>query len=362
VEIGGNHTDHQRGRVLAAAINLETTAAVIANNSGVAEGRQGDGSSVFCLDLAELDVRPGEKGTSAALVRGVAAWFVQNGYNTGGFDAELSSTIPIGVGLSSSAAFEVLIGTVLKNLYGADISPLEIARAGQYAENVYFGKPCGLMDQAASAYGGLNIFDFEDPLSPVVTPVNAVLPGYSICVVDTGGSHADLTADYEAITSEMRKIAEYFGKSYLREVHPDVFFSSVGNLRKLGDRAVLRALHFFQENERVYKQADALKRGDMEAFFEFVMESGRSSLACLQNTYRPSAPQEQGLTLALSLSEKLLAGKGAWRVHGGGFAGTILAFVPDDLKERYSRMLCDVFGGGCCHFLSIRSEGSREVY
>ncbi|MCL2163826.1 MAG: galactokinase [Oscillospiraceae bacterium] len=360
VEIGGNHTDHQCGRVLAAAINLDASAVARAN--GQDKVRLYDvnfGSSEICL--SKLDINNDERGTTAALVRGVAAWYSNNGFPIGGFDAVISSNVPIGAGLSSSAAFEVLIGNIFRGLYRADISPIEIAKAGQFSENKYFGKPCGLMDQTASSFGGLNIIDFRDMQKPLVTQVDANFPGYSLCVVSTGGSHADLTPDYEANIMEMQSVAAYFGKKYLREVPSDEFYSSISRMRHLGDRAILRAIHFFGDNERVLKQADALKNGNLAVFLELVVESGRSSLAYLQNVYSPSNPQQQGLTLALALSEKILAGAGAWRVHGGGFAGTILAFVPNDMKEQYNRSMCDVFGEGCCQFLSIREEGGVEV-
>jgi len=363
VEIGGNHTDHQRGRVLAAAVGLEISAAAKPNGAGIVRLDYGGsgGSGADEIDLGDLGARASEKGTSAALVRGVADWFVRNGYAIGGFDAVISSNIPVGAGLSSSAAFTVMVGNVFKGLFGADVTPIAIAQAGQFAENVHFGKPCGLMDQTASSFGGLNVIDFADPQSPAVAPVHAELPGYSMCVVDTGGSHADLTPDYAACTSEMKAVARHFGKDCLREVDADDFYSSVGGLRCLGDRAVLRAMHFFGENERVLEQAAALERGDLGAFFELIIESGRSSLALLQNVFSPAAPQQQGLSLALALSGRILAGAGAWRVHGGGFAGTILAFVPDGLKQEYSRQLGSVFGAGSCHYLDIRREGGREV-
>lgn len=360
VEVGGNHTDHQHGRVLAAAVELVVTAAVTPNRSDIVRV-QNELNGALEVDLSRLDVRAEEKGTSAALVRGVAAWFAERGYPIGGFDAEISSTVPVGAGLSSSAAYEVLIGNIFKGLFGADISHIEIALAGQYAENVYFGKPCGLMDQAASSFGGLNVIDFKDPDKAVVTPINAEIPGYSLCVVDTGGSHADLTPDYAAIPNEMKAIAAYFGKDFLRELPKDEFYTSIGNLRSLGDRAVLRAIHYYGDHERVLKQAAALESGDLKEFFKLVIESGRSSLAYLQNVFSPSVLQEQGVTLALALSEAILAGTGAWRVHGGGFAGTILSFVPDELKEKYNRQMIGAFGEGCCHFLNIRKEGGGEI-
>ena len=372
VEIGGNHTDHQHGRVLAAAVGLEITAAAAPDDSNVVKlfVTQGDGSvfagehiaAPLCsVDLDVPEAIPGEKGTSAALVRGVAAWFSQRGLPVGGFSASLSSNIPIGAGLSSSAAFTVLIGNIFKGLYGADASPIEIAQAGQFAENAYFGKPCGLMDQAASSFGGLNVFDFADPQNPSVLPIRADLSGYSMCVVNTGGSHADLTPDYAACASEMKAVAAFFGKGFLRDVCADEFYSSIPKLRHLGDRAVLRAIHFFAENDRVLMQAAALECGEMSAFLDLVIQSGQSSLACLQNVHSPSNPREQGLSLALALSGEILEGEGAWRVHGGGFAGTILAFVHDGLKEEYKRRMTGVFGDGCCHFLNICFQGGGEI-
>jgi len=356
VEIGGNHTDHQHGRVLAAAIDLETKCSATVNGTDTVNITNEQYGSV-CVDLTDLGVHENEKGTSAALIRGVAAWFKEHGYATGGFDATVSSNIPAGSGLSSSAAFEVLIGNVFKGLFGADISPLEIAIAGQYAENNYFGKPCGLMDQAASSFGGLCMIDFRDPNNTIVEPIKADLSGYALCVVATGGDHADLTPEYAAIPEEMKTVAKHFGKNHLREVEPDMFYSAISSLHHLSNRAVLRAHHFFGDHDRVKKQADALKRNDIPAFLDLVNESGRSSLAYLQNVFTSSDPHNQELTLALALSEKILAGKGAWRVHGGGFAGTILAFVPDDLKDEYNIQMSNVFGENCCLFLNVVKSG-----
>jgi len=360
VEIGGNHTDHQHGRVLAAAINLEAKCSAVPNGTSIINIKNEQYGSVS-IDIADLKVREEEKETPAALVRGVAAWFSEHGHKIGGFDGEVTSNIPVGSGLSSSAAFEVLIGNVFKGLFGADVSLLDIAIAGRYAENVYFGKPCGLMDQAASSFGGLSMIDFEDPANTTVKPINADLSGYALCVVATGGDHADLTPDYAAIPEEMKTIANHFGKEYLREVKPDDFFTAIGQMKHLSKRAILRAVHFFDDHERVLKQADALERGDIQSFLDLVTESGRSSLAYLQNVFSSSDPHNQELTLALALSEKILAGKGAWRVHGGGFAGTILAFVPDNLKDIYKNQMCEIFGENSCLFLNVRKEGGMEV-
>jgi len=360
VEIGGNHTDHQHGRVLAAAIDLEARCAVIPNGTNTVN-IDNEEHGIVIVDLSDLDVRDDEKGKSASLVRGVAAWFAERGYKIGGFNGKVKSNIPVGSGLSSSAAFEVLLGNIYKGLFGADVSPLDIAIAGRFAENVYFGKPCGLMDQAASSFGGLSKIDFFDPQSTIVEPIDADLSGYALCVVATGGDHADLTPDYAAIPQEMKSVANHFGKEFLREVSPDAFYSGISQLRHLSKRAILRAIHFFEDHERVNKQADALERGDIQTFLSLVNESGRSSLAYLQNVFSSSDPHNQELTLALALSEKILTGRGAWRVHGGGFAGTILAFVPDDLKDAYKKQMCAVFGDGSCLFLNVRKEGGMEV-
>ena len=360
VEIGGNHTDHQHGRVLAAAIDLDARCFVVPNDANFINIENEQYGSLH-IDLSNLDVNEDEKGTSAALVRGVAAWFSKHGYPIGGFDGKVSSTIPIGSGLSSSAAFEVLIGNIFKGLYGADVSPLEIALAGRHAENVYFGKPCGLMDQAASSFGGLSMIDFEDPLNTIVKPINTDLSGYSLCVVATGDDHADLTPDYAAIPNEMKSVATHFGKEFLRDVDEDSFYLKINQMKHISSRAVLRAIHYFGDHERVLKQADALENGDIPKFLELVNESGRSSLAYLQNVFSSSNPHNQELTLALALSERILAGRGAWRVHGGGFAGTILAFVPDNLKDTYNKQMCDVFGDNCCLFLNVRNKGGMEV-
>jgi galactokinase len=363
-EIGGNHTDHQHGRVLAAAINLDILCAAAKNGDNVIRIKS-KGFKEDIIDLSELAPKESEKEKAASLIRGVAARFAQLGYQIGGFDAYTVSDVLKGSGLSSSAAFEVAVGTMLNHLYnGGKVPAVSVAQIGQYAENVYFGKPSGLMDQAASAVGGFVAFDFKDPANPVVEPVDFDFAscGHSLCIVDTGGSHADLTGDYSAVTAEMKAVAAFFGKECLREVDEAAFFGSLGKLRaELGDRPVLRAMHFFGDNARVPKQAEALRNGDFEGFKRLVIESGRSSRDMLQNVFSTKSPVEQGLSLALSLSERLLAGKGAWRVHGGGFAGTIQAFVPDELLESYRSEMEKVFGAGSCHVLSIRKDGGVAV-
>ena len=360
VEISGNHTDHQRGFVLAAAVDLETRCTAAPNGTDTVRV-DSEGFGVSEVDMTDLSVRESEKGTTAALIRGVAAWLKSRGCALRGFDGRVSSGVPAGAGLSSSAAFEVMICCVFRELSGAVISPLDIASAGQYAENVYFGKPSGLMDQVTSAYGGLVMIDFLDPENPLISPVRADFGRYALCVVNTGGSHADLTQNYAEINYEMKAVSNAFGKDYLREVDEVSFFASIAGLRRLGDRAILRAIHFFGENRRVPAQAAALRNGDMGTFLKLVRDSGRSSLQYLQNAHDPAAPGEQGLTLALALSERILGERGACRVNGGGFAGTILAFVPDELKTGYKREMENVFGASACSFLNIRENGGGEV-
>ncbi len=360
VEVCGNHTDHQCGYALAAAIDLEARCTAKKNDTNTVRIHS-HGFGTIEVDLDDLSVREEEKGSTAALVRGMAAWFNSHGYVIHGYDAEITSKIPAGAGLSSSAAFEVLLGNIIKGLFKAEVSPLDIALAGQFAENIYFGKPCGLLDQAASSFGGLTMLDFNDPKEPVVTPINADLSGFTLGIVVTGGSHADLTPDYAAVATDMQAVAAHFGKDYLRRVSEAEFRTEIKALRGLGDRAILRAIHFFAENERVKKQAAALQSNDIKTFLDLVNESGRSSISYLQNVYSTSRPNEQGVPLALALSEKILAGKGAWRVHGGGFAGTVLAFIPDELKEEFRHQLEAVFGQGSCHFLHIRQTGGEEL-
>jgi galactokinase len=363
-EIGGNHTDHQHGRVLAAAINLDILCAAAKNSDNVIRIKS-HGFKEDIIELAGLEPQNRETEKAASLIRGVAARFQQLGYRIGGFDAYTVSDVLKGSGLSSSAAFEVAIGTMLSHLYnGGGVDAVTIAQIGQYAENVYFGKPCGLMDQAASSVGGFVAFDFKDPANPVVEPVafDFASCGHSLCIVDTKGSHADLTGDYAAVAAEMKATAAFFGKEYLREVDEADFYEKLGELREaLGERPLLRAMHFFGDNARVPKQVEALKNGDFEEFKRLIIESGRSSRDMLQNVFSTKSPVEQGLSLALSLSERLLAGKGAWRVHGGGFAGTIQAFVPNGMLESYRESIESVFGAGSCHVLSIRPFGGVMV-
>ena len=356
-EIGGNHTDHNRGKVLTAAINLDALAAVSKREDGTVRIFS-DGYDPLEMSLSDLSVRPEEKGTTAALVRGVAARMQALGHPIGGFDAAVNSTDAPGCGMSSSAAFEVMLCAIFDALYGGwTLEAKERAQIAQYAENEYFGKPCGLLDQIASSMGGLSAIDFRDA-NPRVTPIqyDFAAKGVSLVVVMTGGSHADLTDDYAAIPAEMKQVAGFFGEKVLRRVRPEQFFTGIAQLRgQVSDRAILRASHYFRENERVAAEVEALQKDDLPLFFEQVIESGRSSFEYLQNVY--PAPEQQQLSLALMMADGMLHGKGAWRVHGGGFAGTTLNFVPDKELKTFISQMEGVFGPHSCMTLSIRPEG-----
>ncbi len=363
-EICGNHTDHNRGKVMAAAVNLDVIAAVEPASDGFAVVKS-EGYPEDRINIADLAVHPEEKNTSAALIRGVLAGLSANGHKIGAFKAYTRSDVLKGSGLSSSAAFEVLIGTIVNGLYnGGEISPVEIAKIAQYAENVYFGKPSGLMDQMASSVGGFTKIDFADPENPVIESVSIDLAahGHSLCITDTRGSHADLTPDYAAIPAEMRAVAEFFGKNYLREVPREEIIGNLAKLREsVGDRAVLRALHFEDENPRVDELAEAIEKGDFAAFLDVINRSGESSYKYLQNVYANACPDEQGVSVALYLSKSLLGGEGASRVHGGGFAGTVQAFVPKSRLKDYVEGMESVFGAGSCYVLNVRPFGGVEV-
>ena len=359
-EIGGNHTDHQLGRVLAAAVNLDTRAAVAPNGTMTVRVLS-QGYPLCRVELSDLKAKKEEENSTAALIRGVAAGFAELGCLIGGFDAYVMSTVLPGSGLSSSAAFEVLMGTVFNSLFhhGA-LAPQEIAKIGQYAENVYFGKPCGLMDQMACAVGGLVAMDFA---TGMVRPLCCDLSrwDHALCIIDTHASHADLTAEYAAVPAEMKAVAAHFGCSVLSQVEEALFYSEIAALRQAcGDRAVLRSMHFYAENRRVEAQWAALEREDFPAFLELVKESGRSSFMYLQNVIVSGSTGHQDMALALALCEKHLAGRGACRVHGGGFAGTIQAFVPAELLERFCHSMDRALGQGSCHVLRIRPEGGSE--
>ena len=355
-EIGGNPTDHQHGCVLAAAVDMTTTAEVTLNGTNVIRV-DSEGYRPVEIELSDLKIREEEKNTTAALIRGVAAAFAQRGYKLAGFDAKVKSTVLPGSGLSSSAAFEVLIGRILNGLFADNtVSAIEIAQIGQYAENVFYGKPSGLMDQMASSVGGLVFIDFNDPKMPVVEKVDYDFAhsGYTLCTIDAGADHADLTDEYAAIPAEMKQVARFFGKEVLREVDEQEFYEKIADVRKeTGDRAVLRAIHFFNENRRVQMQVRALKNDNFDAFLHYVNESGMASWTLLQNVTPVGYVEKQDMAFTIALCQQLLGGEGAVRVHGGGFAGTALAFVPNDKFERFKAGVEAVLGEGHCHKLSI---------
>ena len=359
-ELGGNHTDHQRGRVLCASVNLDMLAVAAPNGTTVAHLRS-EGYPPMKIDLALLTPQPGEEGTSAALVRGVAAQMAARGHTIGGFDAFITSAVPAGSGLSSSAAYEILVGVILNRFFCGDaFSPVELAQMGQAAENQFFGKPCGLMDQMACAVGGAVAIDFQDPAHPVVERVDFDFSasGHALCIIDSGADHADLTDEYAAITREMGAVAAAFGKTVLREVDEGEFRARIPTLRPaVGDRAILRAMHFFADNRRAGEEAAALARGDFEGFLALIRASGFSSALYLQNTWAAPNPRQQAIPLAIAAAEELMSGRGAVRVHGGGFAGTIQAFVPHDLLAPFQAGMEALLGENMCHVLAIRPEG-----
>ncbi len=361
-EIGGNHTDHNHGLVLAAGISLDAIAVASKNDEGIVRIKSA-GYPMDTVKIDDLEVCEKETGKSQAIVRGIVSRFKQLGYNVGGFDAATASQVLSGSGLSSSAAFEVLVGTMLSYLYNDGKVPMpEIAKIAQYSENVYFGKPCGLLDQMACAVGGFVAIDFEDTDKPVIDPIDFdfASSGHSLVIVDTKGSHSNLTDDYAAIRFEMESVAAFLGKKVLREVtKEDVLKNAASISEKLGERAVLRAFHYFGENEKVVAQKKALLLGDFDAFKQLIIASGRSSYMYNQNVFTVKEPTNQPLSLALCVSEQLLSGKGAWRVHGGGFAGTIQAFVPDNMVEEYTSALKAIFGDDSCYVLSVRKGGTK---
>lgn len=363
-EVGGNHTDHQNGEVLAASINRDAIA-IAARTKEDTIRLVSDGYQMITVELNSLEKRDSEEGTSAGLIRGMAFGLQERGYELGGFQAYVTSDVLMGAGLSSSAAFETVVGTIISGLYNdMSISQVEIAQAAQYAENVYFGKPCGLMDQMACSVGGLIHIDFADTKNPIVEKVEVNFSAYhhSLCITDTKGSHADLTDDYAQIPKEMKRVAAHFGKEYLREVDKQEFFQKIAVLQKeCGDRSVLRALHFFEENDRVKREVNALKKGDFKEFLQTVRESGSSSFQYLQNVYSNKEVQNQGVSIGLAVSESILGGHGVSRVHGGGFAGTIQAFVEDGFVETYRKTLDSVFGENSCQVLKIRALGGIRV-
>lgn len=363
-EIGGNHTDHNHGRVLAGAVDLDIVGLAQKTGNDTIRLKSAEYDKIDVVDLTDLSLHPEDTG-SQSLIRGICAKCRELGYQVGGFDCYTITQVLKGSGLSSSAAFEVLVVTVISHLFnGGSIDPITAAKISQYAENVYFGKPSGLLDQMASSVGGVTAMDFADPSAPVVEKVTFDLAsyGHALCVVDTGGNHADLTGEYAAIPQEMKAVAQFFGKEFLRQVDEAAFYEKLPQVRKAaGDRAVLRAMHFFDDDRLAHEEAQALKAGDFPGFLRKVRASGQSSLQRLQNVFASQAPQEQGITLALSLSQRLLGEQGACRVHGGGFAGTIQAYVPFGLLDSYRQGMEHVFGKGSCYVLSFRQAGGTKV-
>jgi galactokinase len=363
-EIGGNHTDHNYGRVLAGAVNMDNIAVAAKNDSNTISILS-SGYEKFEVDLSNLLPKKSENFTSASIVRGVSARMKKLGFAIGGFDCCIDSGVPVGSGLSSSASFEVLIGAIVSHLFNnGKLEAVQNAIIGQYAENVFFGKPCGLMDQTACAVGGLVTIDFKDPSNPVVKKVNFdfVATGFSLVITDTGGNHADLNDEYASIPVDMKAVAGELGAKVLRQVSLEQVLDITPKIReKVGDRAILRAIHFQKDNQRVVEQVAALEKNDFKAFLGMVIDSGFSSYMYNQNIYPVNNVKEQGVSLALALSDIVLKGQGAWRVHGGGFAGTIQAFVPENLLDKYITTLEHVFGKGSCHNLFIRQKGADRI-
>ncbi|MCI5624303.1 MAG: galactokinase [Clostridiales bacterium] len=365
-EIGGNHTDHQRGCVLAASVDLDILAAAAPTQSGVIRVLS-QGYPMTEVDLRELTPRQDEVNTSAALIRGVAARMSEMGCDlrNRGLDVYMTSTVPKGSGLSSSAAYEVLIGTMLNELFWAGhCTPVELAQIGQYAENVFFGKPCGLMDQTASSVGGVVAIDFADTAHPAVERLDVDLHayGYALCILDSGAGHEDLTGEYSAITEELRAVCRVFGKEVLREVPEEDFLAELPKVRKTaGDRAVNRAFHVYGENRRAQAEKEALRQGDFDRFLTLVRESGRSSAMYLQNIIPTGSVTAQELMVTIALCERILEGRGAVRVHGGGFGGTAQAFVPLDMLEKFKAATEAALGPGCCHVVMIRPAGGIKL-
>lgn len=363
-EIGGNHTDHNYGRVLAGAVNLDNAAVAAKNNSNIVR-IESVGYPKFEVDLSNLKADKGEYFTSGSLVRGISARLKELGYTIGGFDACIDGGVPKGSGLSSSASFEVLIGTIISHLFNeGKLDPVQNAIIGQYAENNFFGKPCGLMDQTACAMGGLITIDFEDPSKPIVKKVNFdfVATGFSLVITDTGGNHADLNDEYASLPTDMKAVAAELGAKVLRQVTLEQVVKIAPKIReKVGDRALLRAYHFLGDNQRVVDQVAALEKNDFKSFLSMIIESGYSSYMYNQNIFPVNNVREQGVSLALALSEMVLKGQGAWRVHGGGFAGTIQAFVPQNLLDKYVTTLEHIYGKSSCHNLFIRQKGSIKI-
>lgn len=363
-EIGGNHTDHQHGLVLAGSVNLDVIAIVSRNDEGIVRIKS-KGYAMDEIDIADLSIKDDEKGKAISLIRGVLAAFKNNGYEIGGFDAYTTSNVLKGSGLSSSAAFEVLVSNIVNGIYNDHkVDPVSIAKFSQYAEVEYFGKPCGLLDQMASSVGGFTCADFNDPKNPIIEKIELDLTtsNHTLCVINTGGNHANLTQDYADITLECKAVSNALGVDFLREADEAKFYQNIASIReKCGDRAVLRAIHIFNENKRVLVQKSALKRGDFNTFFVSVKRSGESSYDLLQNVYSPSNPEQQAISLALAITKQFLNGRGAYRVHGGGFAGTIQCYIPNNMYEQYKNKMEAIFGDGSCVPLFVRSVGGYEL-
>ena len=364
-EICGNHTDHNMGKVMAAAIDLDVASAAAKDDDGLIVVAS-DSFPTVIVDVDDLEAKPEEEGTSIAIVRGVAARMKELGYEIGGFKAFNTTNVLKGSGMSSSAAFEILICTLLSHFYNeGNLDPVEAAKISQYAENVYFGKPSGLMDQTACSVGGFVRIDFKDITAPVITPIafDFEKTGYDLVITDCRADHADATADYASIREDMRAVSRMFGKEYLREVDEGEFRNALGKVRaEAGDLGVMRAIHFFEENKTVDRASEALQNGDFAAFRREIIRSGRSSYMYLQNIYSPAHPKEQALAAALCVSEQMLDGVGAWRVHGGGFGGTIQAFVPSEMTARYIDAMEQLFGEGCCYNVSVRPKGGVRLF
>ena len=362
-ELGGNHTDHQHGCVLAAAIDLEMTAQVKRNGQNMIRVYS-EGYAPFEVNLSDLTCRENERNSTAALVRGIAAEFSRLGASLQGVDLKIRSQVLPGSGLSSSAAFEVLVGTILNSLfYDSKLSPEEIARMGQLVENTYFGKPCGLMDQMACAVGGLVFIDFGQDVPHVEKlEFDFRQAGYALCIIDTGADHAGLTDEYAAITRELGQLCAFFGKEYLRQIPESDFIAALPVLRKsVSDRAILRSMHVYAENRRVIAQKEALAAGNIDDYLKLVKQSGQSSWMYLQNICPAGAVDRQPVALALALCDTLLDGKGAFRVHGGGFAGTIQAYVPLEDLQGFVAKLEAVLGIGCCKTVNVRQKGGTQL-
>ncbi len=363
-EIGGNHTDHQHGLVLAGSVNLDVIAVVSVNNDNIVRIKS-KGYKMDEIDVNDLEAKDDERGRACALIRGVLSSFKNNGHNVGGFDAYTTSNVLKGSGLSSSAAFEVLVSNIVNGLFNEHtVDAISIAKYSQFSEREYFGKPCGLLDQMASSVGGFTYADFNNPQNPIVEKINLDLnkSGHTLCVVDTGGNHANLTDDYADITLECKAVSNALGVEFLRDADEERFYQNLGTIReKCGDRAILRAMHVFNENKRVLTQKSALRRGDFNTFFVTVKRSGESSYDLLQNVYSPKSPKEQAISLALAITKQFLNGRGAYRVHGGGFAGTIQCYIPNNMFDAYKQMIEAVFGEGSCVPLFVRSVGGYEL-